>query len=1213
MLLPFLCALGIHASGIDSSFPILDIVDVDTSKWPAPSRDGLYLGDIRAVLNISSTVNKEPTTAQIFWRRRDANPSVKAVVVTDSDGNWIPAETSAVEAGCGVVSFRPSAGAGIYYAYYLPHFQTGGDAHIHFHWYNCTEHNRTCVLESGAGACDTVDPDASRPVVRLETRINEDFPFPGMGFSPMEFTALPSEIANLAGSATSPSDTPALPQVFLEPRENILRMFTNRVPALWAQAGERHSIELSGLAGEWLTFQVGLFASRGSANNLTFAFDPSGPFAGSASSCLNLGGIGPAGEPFKRAYSLAPGRVGALWVGVQLPGEAGTLSSTAVLGVAGVEETVTVTVSVNVTMPASGAPLSDGGDSDPYRLSRLRWLDSTVGIDHSVPAPFAPLSVSNNIEQTLPNGGFSVKLVNKRVEVQESGLLSSIQVDTTYQRGGNNATDTREVLDVSEAPFEFQLWDAKSNAPLILSVVESAQVLSSEADSVTWGAVLEAPDARARVTINGSLDFDSYMSFSAEIEAASDAPPLELGDVRLVARAAAPGYVVGFGTSGSLIHDLEWHWNNATGDNMVWTGAVEAGVFIKLKGSGDEWNNPLYSKDEPEIPFIPKSWGGSNATNLSPSAGANLTMSNASDASTQVVTVTAYSGPRTLAPGEKISFLFDVAATPSKPLDAPAHFAQRYVQVGYGTPYMSPQEVAAGNATVVTLHQGIPGVVNSTMVNPYINWPFVPTVVDFLENYTSQGRDLGMQVKFYYTIRELTNHAAELFPLLSLQGEIFTDEDPYTIPQKGYCQDWDCHGGGAWLHQHVEDDYVFCWQQTLSNGEWDEALCDIGTSRWFNYYLVGLNRSVADAPHIGGVYYDGINFDRLGMRRVRRVLDAAAAQAGATNPLIDIHTGYSRMSPPSVAYLSHYAYADSLWNGEGFDWGSGPSYYLVDFSGLPHGVFVDRLGHGDGGVHFKALLFGAYTRNTAQSHAIWQLWDQVDIEKSQMFGFWGASDSAGRPVMNLTIGGKPTPAPAPKSCAGQYDPVMHGQYPENSGGAAGDIGFGGGCGPGTEPAYPPLTVDEALQTCCDLGDECAGFSITRDLDAKGRGHGCFKKNAAGGTTKNKEFDGYKKTAAPGSECTSKVTDSSGSVLATAFVSYGRRTTVVVASWCSLDANVTVNYDWEALGLDSSSVTARAPEIDGIQQEADLGDGTTLRVAAGQGVVFVIEPKGDASV
>jgi hypothetical protein len=36
-------------------------------------------------------------------------------------------------------------------------------------------------------------------------------------------------------------------------------------------------------------------------------------------------------------------------------------------------------------------------------------------------------------------------------------------------------------------------------------------------------------------------------------------------------------------------------------------------------------------------------------------------------------------------------------------------------------------------------------------------------------------------------------------------------------------------GGSAWLHQHVMNNYVYCWQQGLSNGEIDGAVCDIGT------------------------------------------------------------------------------------------------------------------------------------------------------------------------------------------------------------------------------------------------------------------------------------------------------------------------------------------------------------------------------------------------
>lgn len=58
------------------------------------------------------------------------------------------------------------------------------------------------------------------------------------------------------------------------------------------------------------------------------------------------------------------------------------------------------------------------------------------------------------------------------------------------------------------------------------------------------------------------------------------------------------------------------------------------------------------------------------------------------------------------------------------------------------------------------------------MINPYINYPFVPESVSILTNYTALANAQGMRVKFYYTVRELSNHAAELFALRMLGDEV---------------------------------------------------------------------------------------------------------------------------------------------------------------------------------------------------------------------------------------------------------------------------------------------------------------------------------------------------------------------------------------------------------------------------------------------------------
>ena len=166
----------------------------------------------------------------------------------------------------------------------------------------------------------------------------------------------------------------------------------------------------------------------------------------------------------------------------------------------------------------------------------------------------------------------------------------------------------------------------------------------------------------------------------------------------------------GMGVEGVPAKDVAWTWKLGTGQNGFWAGRVEGGLFVKLRGEGPQWEDPMYSSDYGTIPFIPNSWGGANATPATTQTATGANVSVAADA----VTLVAYSGPRSLS-GKPTPFRFDLAATPSKPLNLTAHFEQRYLQVGYGTHYISPQEAAASNVSVITLHQGIPGVINGTM------------------------------------------------------------------------------------------------------------------------------------------------------------------------------------------------------------------------------------------------------------------------------------------------------------------------------------------------------------------------------------------------------------------------------------------------------------------------------------------------------------------
>lgn len=953
-----------------------------------------------------------------------------------------------------------------------------------------------------SSACTVVQPATTGlRVIKLENRPNspatqDHTPSgePFHGFTQMEFTALPQETeAMLAATNMGGSGTGAY-RVFLTDRRNHVRMFKAAplaLPAVWARSGgEQLSLADTAAVGEYFTFQVGIYnPGAAPAVNLSIAFDDLRPSArssgragagrstmrtipASAFNCFNTGGVDEHGIPFTKTYSVGGnGDVGSMWVGVQLPDDVspGTYTSTMTLTSAGSTTppkslTLTIAVSEPAGVPGrsrnSGGGSMDHGDADVYGMSRLRWLDSTIGIDDNVTKPFVPLVVMPAHPASSPaSGGFRIRTVNKEILIAENGFVQAAVVTANKVRKGQPAPVDYPLLTTDGVSIELLGTASPTAVPasvtaIPLAVTSAAKVVKQTDSEVSWTSTLSG--AGVSVQVNSTFDFTSYLQTTMAFTGSAHLSDIQL---RFTVPQNQARYMLGMGNEGRQINATEidaWRWNNHSGQCDVWLGRVEAGVYLKLIGSGTRWENPQYSRDYPIIPFVPPTWGGVgspngeygvNFTTVRAAAAASAARQSQTKAPHKAVSeassnlnVLVFSGPRTLgaAASENNTFRFDMMFTPSKPLNQTKHWADRYFQVGYGTSYETPQTMKDMGVSVVTLHQGIGGIHNGTMVNPYINWPFEPEVVNFLENYTSQAHDLGLRVKYYYTIRELSNHAVELFALKALQGEIITDETPYTIPQKGYCHDWDCHGGAVYLHEHVVNDYVYCWQQSLANGEWDAAVCDIGVSRWFNYYVTGLDWSVNQAPHIDGIYYDGINFDRQSFRRVRKILDSRGPGAR-----IDMHTGEVADEPSSVRYIGHFPFADTAWNGEGFKWGNDKHYYLVDASGLQHGISADMLG---GGGVSKGMLFAMTARNNGQTPAIWKFWDTYNIQQTTMVGWWEDDSPVSISVAHALA--LPTPQ-NPTLCEQQMlASIRHGSYHESDMGTKGNIAFGPMPGPG---------------------------------------------------------------------------------------------------------------------------------------------------------------------
>jgi hypothetical protein len=371
-----------------------------------------------------------------------------------------------------------------------------------------------------------------------------------------------------------------------------------------------------------------------------------------------------------------------------------------------------------------------------------------------------------------------------------------------------------------------------------------------------------------------------------------------------------------------------WKEQGSSLDYFLWLGDVHAGLYCRLKGPLDNWRN----EDKGEIRIVEE---------------ADRTL------------FRARTGSRNMRNGEELHFSFRLLATPVKPLTA-EHWKERYAHV-----YQAPADLHDLGATVINLHQG-------TMPNLFINYPFLN--LDLLVPYVSEAHVLGMKVKLYYTMRELTTRLPELWTFRSLGDEIYR------------------HGGTQgqgdpqldfWLQEHLHDPYIAGWITPTSTGEIDTSLRVHSNSRLANFYLEGL-RWLLDSASIDGLYLDEIGYSREIMQRVRRVLQR---RPGA---MIDMHGNHDWWSCncPIGYYMEHLPYIDRLWLGEAFDPESPPDFWLIEMSGLPFGLSSDLLENPN---PWRGMLFGMTDRALYGGYnptPIWRLLDTFGIATSTMIGWW---------------------------------------------------------------------------------------------------------------------------------------------------------------------------------------------------------------------------------
>ena len=881
------------------------------------------MGNHRAVIEVKEAA--KAVELQLEWRRGDQAELQKRFLVIHAESGDTIANVQKIQVNnerCDIL-FGPVSKTGTYYFYYLPYLVQRENGS---YWRGYLTDQPADSLWVSSLAQTKSYPQAE--VKRIESRTAFD------SFYPMEVIATAQEVDAYVRKYKQGWF------VFPEDRVRPIRM-RQHLPFQWMESVPGVPFTGTAAPNEYYAFQLGVWSPSTTLEHVRYEasdFTNGSTVLGKERfTCFNTEGVNPDGKPFTKQVQVARGQVQPLWFGLDIPQDtpAGTYR-----GVITLKADHQVDQHIPVAITVAGEPIADRGDNEPWRHSRLRWLNSTLGLADTPIQPYTAMS-------------------------SKEGIVSCMGRDVTIGAA-------------SALPEQITAWGTVLLQSPICFVVESEQGLRHyEAQPVltertaghhTW--TWTAEDADLVLTCIGRMEFDGWMKYTYTLTPKSN---LKVKDIRLelplrseVATcflgAGLPGQntpsayegkwdtpemtVNDHGVSVPVNKQTDWLWPF----DSFWMGNARAGIHCELRGT--IYSGPLLNSYRPAYP---ESWYNRGK------GGFRLKKEG------QATRMTVYSGERTLEAHKPMEFEFAFIITPVKPLNLKSQFIDRYYHNG-AKPVPTQADVKAG-VKIINVH-------HANTLNPYINYPFLSgnKLVPFIKEWHQKG----CKVKLYYTLREITNVATELWAMRSLGEEVLPGG-------RG--------GGYPWLREHLVSDYTPQWYQPFREegmvAEADAAIITTESdSRWYNYYIEGL-RWLIRHYDIDGIYLDDVSFGRDILKRMRRAMEEVKPGC-----IIDLHsnTGFSR--GPANQYAEFFPYMDKVWFGESFLYDKmTPANWLVESSGIPFGLMGDMLHRG--GNKWLGMQYGMTVRHpwftegvVCDPRVVWKEWDKFGIDKAQMIGFW---------------------------------------------------------------------------------------------------------------------------------------------------------------------------------------------------------------------------------
>ncbi len=608
--------------------------------------------------------------ATLPWRRRDLSPDEIGVRIRYGerrDGVGLEEVRDVFVNSCsrdeGVIVFRAPVSCE-YEIYYMP-FEMPGE------WYAPNvSYMSTGDMTPSRSWLDGYDASlvTEAKVIAYESRTAHD------SFYPMEMPMTKDEREKFLADR----DFTAVAESRFFP----VRM-KYELPFTWKNKTDRLTLTDTVFSNEHYVFQVALCAKTDLENvKLRFTDENAKEYSKDDVICFNLDGTDADGNELKITRNVKAGEVLPLWCGVRCEN---FRDSDLVIYANVTADNTDYTEKVTLKLHRLSEEIVRNGDDELWRLSRLFWLNDTIGISHDVISPYVPVEVD---EQTG-----KVNVLGRSFRCGQLGLPSSVKSHFNDFCLLDGETEPIELL---KAPVSLEVCENGINTEI--TEKGSRWITDGTMQSRT---VTEAKCGNLNLTSEVTYEADGHVDCRIEICAASDGEysfalkiPMDLSAVR---------YMMGMCREGGEIpSNYLYRWDENFDGNEVWFGSSRIGMQVKLMQENEAWHGA-----KP----LPRLWGNS---------GNGIIKLSRRDVKGEVL-FEALTGNVKLREEQREILHFHLIVTPFHEIDYKHHFNHHYY---HKNPWNSTENVPSlerakkmGTHTVI-LHQG-------SALNENINYPFI--------------------------------------------------------------------------------------------------------------------------------------------------------------------------------------------------------------------------------------------------------------------------------------------------------------------------------------------------------------------------------------------------------------------------------------------------------------------------------------------------------